>query len=65
VHERFLGHGVSVGERERWYWRYNLIEPSARGASEIRRVWWECLSNRLPPSSNTSPSPAHPTLPAA
>jgi lysophospholipase L1-like esterase len=65
VHQRFLGHGVSVGERERWYWRYNLIEPNARGASEIRRVWWECLSNRLPPSSNASPRPAHPTLPAA
>jgi lysophospholipase L1-like esterase len=43
VHERFLGHGVTAPERERWYWRRNPIEPSARGASEIRRVWWEVL----------------------
>ena len=39
VHAHFLGHGVSVPESERWYWRRSLIEPSARGASEIRRVW--------------------------
>jgi len=43
VHRRFLGHGVEAPERERWYWRRNLIEPNARGASEIRRVWWESL----------------------
>jgi hypothetical protein len=30
---------VTAPERERWYWRQNLIEPNARGASEIRRVW--------------------------
>jgi lysophospholipase L1-like esterase len=39
VHQHFLGHGVTAPERERWYWRQNLIEPNARGASEIRRVW--------------------------
>lgn len=44
VHPHFLGHGVSSPERERWYWRHSLIEPSARGASEIRRVWWEALT---------------------
>jgi lysophospholipase L1-like esterase len=43
VHRHFLGHGVTAPEQERWYWRRNLIEPSARGASEIRRVWWEAL----------------------
>lgn len=43
VHQEFLGHGVTVPEEERWYWRRNLIEPSARGASEIRRVWWGVL----------------------
>ena len=43
VHRHFLGHGVTAPEPERWYWRRNLIEPSARGASEIRRVWWEAL----------------------
>jgi lysophospholipase L1-like esterase len=43
AHRHFLGHGVTAPEPERWYWRRNLIEPSARGASEIRRVWWEAL----------------------
>ncbi len=41
VHRHFLGHGVNAPEAERWYWRRNLIEPNARGASEIRRVWVE------------------------
>jgi lysophospholipase L1-like esterase len=43
VYQHFLGHGVKAPERERWYWRQNLIEPNARGASEIRRVWLETL----------------------
>ena len=43
VHAHFLGHGVSAPEAERWYWQRNPIEPNARGASEIRRVWWEVL----------------------
>ncbi len=43
VHRHFLGHGVVAPEPERWYWRRNLVEPSAKGASEIRRVWWEAL----------------------
>lgn len=43
VHRHFLGHGVSVPPLERWYWRGSLIEPSARGASEIRRIWWRTL----------------------
>jgi lysophospholipase L1-like esterase len=47
VQQRFLGHGVSVGEHDCWYWRRNLIEPNARGASEIRRVWWEVLTPAL------------------
>jgi lysophospholipase L1-like esterase len=45
VHARFLGHGVKAPERDRWYWQRNLIEPNARGASEIRRVWWELLES--------------------
>jgi hypothetical protein len=44
VHRHFLGHGVTAPERDRWYWRRNLIEPGARGASEIRRVWLEALN---------------------
>jgi lysophospholipase L1-like esterase len=43
VHRHFLGHGVKAPERDRWYWRRNLIEPNARGASEIRRVWLEAV----------------------
>jgi lysophospholipase L1-like esterase len=43
VHRRFLGHGGSAPERDRWYWRRNPIEPNARGASEIRRVWLETV----------------------
>ena len=44
VHRHFLGHGVKAPERDRWYWRRNLIEPNARGASEIRRVWLEAVA---------------------
>jgi lysophospholipase L1-like esterase len=48
VHRHFLGHGVTAPEPERWYWHRNLIEPSARGASEIRRVWWATLDRGTP-----------------
>jgi lysophospholipase L1-like esterase len=44
VHQHFLGHGASCPVSERWYWHRNLIEPNARGASEIRRVWWQELT---------------------
>jgi lysophospholipase L1-like esterase len=44
VHRRFLGHGMTAPERDRWYWRRNPIEPNARGASEIRRVWLETMA---------------------
>lgn len=43
VQSRFLGHGVTAPERDRWYWQRNPIEPNARGASEIRRVWLEVV----------------------
>jgi hypothetical protein len=43
AYAHFLGHGVSVPETERWYWRRSLTEPSAIGASELRRVWLEAL----------------------
>lgn len=41
VHKHFLGHGASASLDERWYWQPNPIEPGARGASEIRRLWYE------------------------
>ncbi|HYH06139.1 MAG TPA: SGNH/GDSL hydrolase family protein [Thermoanaerobaculia bacterium] len=43
IHRHFLGHGMTVSERERWYLAESIIEPSARGASEVRRVWLEVL----------------------
>jgi lysophospholipase L1-like esterase len=43
VHKHFLGHGMSADESERWYWRRSLVEPNARGASEIRHVWLDAL----------------------
>jgi lysophospholipase L1-like esterase len=46
VHRHFLGHGMSAPEPDRWYWPRNPIEPNARGASEIRRVWLETVSGR-------------------
>lgn len=41
VDEHFRGHGWQSGDR--WYWPSSIIEPSARGASEIRRVWLAAL----------------------
>lgn len=43
VYGHFLGHGVAAAEEDRWYWRRSLIEPSAAGASEVRRVWLEAI----------------------
>ena len=43
VYVHFLGHGASVLPYDRWYWRRSLVEPNARGASEIRRVWRDAL----------------------
>jgi len=43
VHARFLGHGVTAPDDERWYWKRSLIEPNAAGANEIRRLWRETL----------------------
>lgn len=45
VHTHFLGHGLSAPREEQWYWEPNPIEPSARGASEIRRLWWQLLND--------------------
>lgn len=43
VHARFLGHGASMPEEDRWYWRRSLIEPNVTGANEIRRLWRDVL----------------------
>jgi lysophospholipase L1-like esterase len=44
VYARFLGHGVSVPEKDRWYWSRSLIEPNALGANEIRHAWLDALA---------------------
>lgn len=44
VHRRFLGHGLSAPAPDQWYWKPSPIEPSARGASELRRLWLEVLA---------------------
>ncbi len=46
VHEHFLGHGSEAGA-DMWYWVPSPIEPGARGASEIRRVWLRGLEKWL------------------
>jgi lysophospholipase L1-like esterase len=43
VHARFLGHGASAPEAERWYWRRSFVEPNVLGAHEIRRAWRDVL----------------------
>lgn len=45
IHQHFMGHGLTAAEEERWYLRESIIEPSARGASEVRRVWLSALES--------------------
>lgn len=39
IAKHFSGHGITAAGDDRWFWKGSVIEPSARGASEIRRVW--------------------------
>ena len=43
AYARFLGHGVSAAEADRWYWKRSLVEPNMRGASELRHLWLDAL----------------------
>jgi hypothetical protein len=43
AYTHFLGRGVTAPEADRWYWKRSLIEPNARGASEIRHLWLDVL----------------------
>jgi hypothetical protein len=43
AHARFMGHGASVPEEARWFWRRSLVELNAVGANEMRRVWRDAL----------------------
>jgi hypothetical protein len=40
----FLGHGTTAPEPDRWFWRRSLLEPNARGANELRRVWLDAVA---------------------
>jgi lysophospholipase L1-like esterase len=40
----FRGWGADAAVGERWYWPENPIEPGARGAHELRRLWLETLN---------------------
>jgi lysophospholipase L1-like esterase len=43
IAEHFAGHGLSAPTAEQWYWPHMIIEPSAHGASEVRRLWLAAL----------------------
>jgi len=43
IHQHFMTHGLTAPVHEQWYLRESIIEPNARGASEVRRVWLEAL----------------------
>lgn len=44
VYKHFEGHGATCGADENfWYWKPSPIEPSYKGASEIRRIWLETI----------------------
>ncbi len=45
IHAHFLGHGLKLREAERWYLQESIIEPNARGASEVRRLWLNALDH--------------------
>jgi lysophospholipase L1-like esterase len=45
VYRHFLGHGVTAAESDQWYWSRSWVEPNARGASEIRRLWLDALDD--------------------
>jgi lysophospholipase L1-like esterase len=44
IRQHFMGHGLTVAETERWYLAESIIEPNARGASEVRRLWLQALA---------------------
>lgn len=45
LHDHFMGHGLTEPDpARRWYWPHSIIEPSLRGAHEVRRLWWEAAT---------------------
>lgn len=44
IHARFLGHGMSAPEKDRWYWSGLIFEPNAEGARQVAAMWLETLA---------------------
>ncbi len=44
IHQHFLTHGLTAPPDEQWFLRESIIEPNARGASEVRRIWLDAIS---------------------
>jgi hypothetical protein len=48
LHRHFLGHGATCGSSEQfWYWKTWPIEPSYRGADQIRKIWLAALDQHF------------------
>jgi lysophospholipase L1-like esterase len=44
VERHFFGHGIEGGATDGYYfWPGSIVEPGARGCSEIRRLWLEAI----------------------
>jgi len=39
IHARFMCHGVTAPEQQRWYWSGLIFEPNAEGARQVRTLW--------------------------
>jgi hypothetical protein len=56
IHERFLGHGLAVGDpgqgeprpRDQRLWYCDVIEPNAWGANAVRGAFWAALGRAAP-----------------
>ena len=56
AHAHFLGRGARAAPADRWYWPQSMIEPGARGASEIRGLWLAAAGFDGPGSADRSAS---------
>ncbi|HEX6095957.1 MAG TPA: SGNH/GDSL hydrolase family protein [Thermoanaerobaculia bacterium] len=45
IHQRFLGHGMTAPESERWYWSGLIFEPNAEGARQVAALWGDLVSS--------------------
>ena len=41
----FAGHGLAAPAESRWFWAGRVVEVNARGASELRRLWWSAIAD--------------------